>query len=81
MNLALADRKGRAAVVGGAVLIGAVVVSVALGGEFTASVVRGLTFGSVYALLAIGLVLAYRTTGVFNLAFGPQAFLAAASTG
>ena len=78
MNLALADRKGRAAVIGGAVLIGAVVVSVALGGEFIASVVRGLTFGSVYALLAIGLVLAYRTTGVFNLAFGPQAFLAAA---
>jgi branched-chain amino acid transport system permease protein len=78
VNLALADRKGRAAVIGGAVLIGAVVVSVALGGEFTASVVRGLTFGSVYALLAIGLVLAYRTTGVFNLAFGPQAFLAAA---
>ena len=43
-----------------------------------ASILRGLSFGSVYALLAVGLVLAYRTTGVFNLAFGPQAFLAAA---
>lgn len=78
MKLELADRKDRAAVIGGAVLLGAVVFSVAMGGEFTASVVRGLTFGSVYALLAIGLVLAYRTTGVFNLAFGPQAFLAGA---
>ena len=42
------------------------------------AVIRGLSFGSVYALLAVGLVLTYRTTGVFNLAFGPQAFLAAA---
>ena len=42
------------------------------------SVIRGLSFGSVFALLAVSLVLTYRTTGVFNLAFGPQAFLAAA---
>ena len=42
------------------------------------AVIRGLSFGSVYALLAVGLVLTYRTTGVFNLAFGPQAFLASA---
>ena len=46
--------------------------------DVVASILRGLSFGSVYALLAVGLVLAYRTTGVFNLAFGPQAFLAAA---
>ena len=46
--------------------------------DVIASILRGLSFGSVYALLAVGLVLAYRTTGVFNLAFGPQAFLAAA---
>ena len=46
--------------------------------DVLASILRGLSFGSVYALLAVGLVLAYRTTGVFNLAFGPQAFLAAA---
>jgi branched-subunit amino acid ABC-type transport system permease component len=42
------------------------------------AVIRGLSFGSVYALLALGLVLTYRTTGVFNLAFGPQAFFSAA---
>ena len=42
------------------------------------AVIKGLSFGSVYALLAVGLVLTYRTTGVFNLAFGPQAFLAGA---
>ena len=42
------------------------------------AVIRGLSFGSVYALLAVGLVLTFRTTGVFNLAFGPQAFFAAA---
>ena len=39
------------------------------------AVIRGLSFGSVYALLAVSLVLTYRTTGIFNLAFGPQAFL------
>jgi branched-subunit amino acid ABC-type transport system permease component len=78
VSIDLTDKRGRAAIVGGAVLLVFVAVSVIQGGEFVASVVRGLTFGSVYALLAIGLVLAYRTTGVFNLAFGPQAFLAAA---
>ena len=46
--------------------------------DVLAAVIRGLSFGSVYALLAVGLVLTYRTTGVFNLAFGPQAFFAAA---
>ena len=42
------------------------------------AVIDGLSFGSVYSLLAVGLVLTYCTTGVFNLAFGPQAFFAAA---
>lgn len=46
--------------------------------DVLSAVIRGLSFGSVYALLAVGLVLTYRTTGIFNLAFGPQAFLAAA---
>ena len=39
------------------------------------AIILGLSFGSVYALLSVGLVLTYRTTGIFNLAFGPQAFL------
>lgn len=38
----------------------------------------GIAFGSVYALLAIGLVLAYRTSGVFNIAFGVQAYASGA---
>ena len=46
--------------------------------EILSAVFRGLTFGSVYALLAVGLVLTYKTSGVFNLAFGAQAFVAGA---
>src|SRR4051812_24776398 len=37
-----------------------------------------MTFGSIYGLLAVGLVLTYKTSGVFNLAYGAQAFAAAA---
>src|SRR3954469_7063745 len=36
-----------------------------------------MSYGSVYALLAVGLVLTYKTSGVFNLAYGAQAFVAA----
>ncbi len=46
--------------------------------DFVAAIILGLVFGSVYAMLSLGLVLTYRTTGVFNLAFGPLAFLVAA---
>jgi branched-subunit amino acid ABC-type transport system permease component len=41
-------------------------------------VIRGLPFGCVFALVAIGLVLTYKTSRVFNLAFGAQAFVSAA---
>ena len=44
--------------------------------DLLSAVIRGMTFGSVYALLAVGLVLTYKTSGVFNLAFGAQAFVA-----
>ncbi len=37
---------------------------------FTQSIIRGLMTGAVYALLAIGLVLTYRTTRLINLAHG-----------
>jgi len=37
----------------------------------------GIPFGCTFALVAIGLVLTYRSTGVFNFAFGAQAYLAA----
>ena len=39
--------------------------------------VPGVPFGCGFALLAVGLVLTYRATGVFNLAFGAQSFVAA----
>jgi len=37
-------------------------------------IILGIPFGCVFALLAVGLVLTYKTSGVFNLAFGAQAF-------
>ena len=37
----------------------------------------GIPYGCVFALLAVGLVLTYRATGVFNLAFGAQAYVSA----
>lgn len=40
--------------------------------------IEGFPVGCVYGLVAIGLVLTYKTSGVFNLAFGAQAFLSAA---
>ncbi len=40
--------------------------------------IGGIPAGCVYALVAIGLVLIYKTTGVFNLAFGAQAYVSAA---
>lgn len=41
-------------------------------------VIQGIPVGCVYALVAIGIVLTYKTSGVLNLAFGAQAFVAAA---
>jgi branched-subunit amino acid ABC-type transport system permease component len=41
-------------------------------------VIRGIPYGCVFALVAIGLVLTYKTSGVFNLAFAAQAFVSAA---
>ena len=46
--------------------------------ELLTAIVRGLPFGCIYALLAIGLVLTYKTSGVFHIAYGAQAFVAAA---
>jgi branched-chain amino acid transport system permease protein len=37
----------------------------------------GIPYGCVFALMAVGLVLTYRATGVFNLAFGAQAYVSA----
>lgn len=46
--------------------------------EFLNYAVRGIPIGCVFALLATGLVLTYKTSGVFNLAFGAQAYVSAA---
>lgn len=40
-------------------------------------VIYGLPYGCVFALLGMGLVLTYQTSGVFNLAFGAQAYASA----
>src|SRR3954468_12331778 len=42
------------------------------------ALIQGTPPGTVYALLALGLVLTYKTSGVFNLALGAQAYVSAA---
>jgi branched-chain amino acid transport system permease protein len=39
--------------------------------------IRGIPIGCVFALLAVGLVLNFKTSGVFNLAFAAQAYASA----
>jgi len=46
--------------------------------ELLGYIIRGIPFGCVFGLVAVGLVLTYKTSGVFNLAFAAQAFLSAA---
>jgi branched-chain amino acid transport system permease protein len=45
--------------------------------DIISAVIRGFPIGCVYALVALGFVLTYKTSGVFNLAFGAQAFVSA----
>ncbi|MGH9303207.1 MAG: ABC transporter permease subunit [Acidimicrobiales bacterium] len=45
--------------------------------ELLSYAIPGLPYGCVFALLGMGLVLTYQTSGVFNLAFGAQAYAAA----
>ena len=45
--------------------------------QFLSYAIPGVPYGCNFALMAVGLVLTFRATGVFNLAFGAQAFLAA----
>jgi branched-chain amino acid transport system permease protein len=46
--------------------------------RFITFAIPGLPYGCVFALVAIGLVLTFKTSGVFNLAFGAQAYVSAA---
>jgi len=45
--------------------------------KFLSYAIPGIPTGCDFALIAVGLVLTFRATGVFNLAFGAQAFAAA----
>lgn len=49
-----------------------------LGEDLVRALLQGAPPGTVYALVALGFVLAYKTSGVFNLAFGAQAYVSAA---
>ncbi|MGH9005574.1 MAG: ABC transporter permease subunit, partial [Acidimicrobiia bacterium] len=44
--------------------------------DYLPFVVIGLTTGAVYALVATGLVLTYKTSGVFNFAHGALGMIA-----
>src|SRR4029453_5498866 len=56
----------------------AMIVAASIGEDLFRSVLQGLPPGTAYALIALGFVLAYKTSGVFNLAFGAQAYISAA---
>lgn len=48
-----------------------------VGEDLLRAALQGAPPGTVYALVALGFVLAYKTSGVFNLAFGAQAYVSA----
>ena len=45
--------------------------------EFLPFIVIGITTGAVYGLAGVGLVLTYKTSGIFNFAYGAIAAMAA----
>jgi branched-subunit amino acid ABC-type transport system permease component len=59
--------------VGGAVALLATAVILTAAFSLGPYVVTGIADGSVYALAALGLVLTYKTSGIFNFAIGAQA--------
>lgn len=52
--------------------------AVGFGSDVFRAILQGTPPGTVYALVALGFVLTYKTSGVFNLAFGAQAYVSAA---
>jgi branched-chain amino acid transport system permease protein len=48
-----------------------------VGTDIFRAILQGTPPGTVYALIALGFVLTYKTSGVFNLAFGAQAYVSA----
>jgi branched-subunit amino acid ABC-type transport system permease component len=62
-----------------ALLAAALVAALLLGPrDFVTYAVRALPLGSVFALMAVGIVLTYKTSGVLNLAYAAQAYVSAA---
>ncbi len=49
-----------------------------IGEDVLRALLQGTPPGTVFALIALGFVLTYKTSGVFNLAFGAQAYVSAA---
>ena len=45
--------------------------------HFLGFAIPGIPYGCTYAIVAVGLVLTYQATGVFNFAYGAQAYLSA----
>jgi branched-subunit amino acid ABC-type transport system permease component len=54
------------------------VFAASVGSDLLRALLQGTPPGTVYALVALGFVLTYKTSGVFNLAFGAQAYISAA---
>ena len=54
------------------------ILATSFSGDLFTGILQGLPPGTVYGLIAIGFVLAYKTSGVFNLAFAAQAYASAA---
>jgi branched-chain amino acid transport system permease protein len=55
------------------------VIEAQIGTDLFQALLQGAAPGAVYALIAVGFVLTYKTSGVFNLAFGAQAYVSAAT--
>src|SRR4051812_12509247 len=54
------------------------ILATSFGSDLLRALLQGTPPGTVYALVALGFVLTYKTSGVFNLAFGAQAYISAA---
>jgi branched-chain amino acid transport system permease protein len=54
------------------------VFAASVGSDLFRALLQGGPPGTVYALVAMGFVITYKTSGVFNLAFGAQAYVSAA---
>lgn len=73
----LAARSGRAGTALAGVATVVVLAAVASGYHLWLFVISGISDGAIYSLAAIGLVLTYKTSGIFNFAIGAQAALSA----